>query len=234
MRVALPAIVGGVSVERRPASFLSAEADASAPRKGITHTTEGSFESAHAVFLQSNAPHVLIGRDSSRKLRIIEYAPIGVMAHALKNVSGGVETNRLAVFQVEIAGFRQVNADPLLAPGKIPMDDAFRRVLAELMAEVNRLGGVPLKRGGDGTRSLSRWKGNAGWFGHLEVPENDHTDPGALNYARLFAMAAPPPWKLVKDGRIYARGTLSQLSNWLKTHSRKVRRLGGLNLRRNR
>jgi hypothetical protein len=28
-----------------------------------------------------------------------------------------------------------------------------------------------------------------GWVGHIDAPENDHVDPGKLNYRRLFQLA---------------------------------------------
>lgn len=235
MRKQLPDVVGGVRVERVHVSYLGAESDASRPRKAAMHTTEGSFESAHSIFLRENAPNVLIGYDANRKLRVIEYAPIGVMAHALRHLVPP-ETNRWCVYQVEIAAFRQLSSNPLLAPDKRQWNDEIANLLAAIMGVVKEKGAVPLRRGGDGTRSLSNWTTQPGWFGHLEVPGNDHTDPGALRYAPLFKLAADllAPWKLSKDGVVLARGTLFQLARWVHEHKDRIRKLGGVNLRRNR
>lgn len=189
MNKPLPDKVGGVSVERVPT--LTEESILSFPRKAVLHTTEGSFESAMAVFAAHNQPNVLFGRDSSKKFRIIEYGGIGKMGRALEHPAGTPETNRACVFQIEVAGFRQIGKEILLSPDKKEMDLEARKVLAAIWAQVAKLGGVPLVRGGNGTRSLSNWTTKPGWFGHVEVPNNDHSDPGGHEYKKTFLLAEP-------------------------------------------
>lgn len=186
----LPDKVAGIVVERR--HVLSEEVSLSAfTPKAAQHTTEGSLESAMAVFSAENEPNLLAGRDANRKIRLIEYGGIGLMARALEHPTGTPETNRACRYQVEIAGFRQEKSEILLTPDMHVLDDAFREVLAEVYALVAKIGGVPLKRGGDGSRSLTNWTTRSGWFGHIEVPNNDHTDPGGYNYEKTFALAMP-------------------------------------------
>ncbi len=189
MNKPLPDKVGGVTVERK--NVLTEESILSRPRKAVLHTTEGSFESAMAVFAGANQPNVLFGRDKDKKLRIVEYGGIGKMGRALAHPAGTPETNRACVFQIEVAGFRQIGAEIKTAPNSKTMDDEFRKVLAAIWAEVAKLGGVPLVRGGNGTRSLARWTTKPGWFGHVETPFNDHTDPGGHEYPKTFALAQP-------------------------------------------
>lgn len=187
----LPKQVAGITVERK--HVLDEESNLAFTRKAVLHTTEGSFESALAVFEGGNQPNVLMGRDAKGKMRIVEYGGVGVMARALLHPPGTPETNRACVFQIEVAGFRQTAAEILVAPNKKVMDDSFRSVLAALWQQAAKLGGVPLVRGGDGSRSLSHWTQHKGWFGHVEVPNNDHTDPGGHEYDKTFQMAIPEP-----------------------------------------
>lgn len=187
----LPDKVAGITVERK--HVLTEEVPLSFTPKAVLHTTEGSLESAMTVFGTRDQPNLLIGRDSkSGKVRLIEYGGVGLMARALLHPIGTPETNRACRYQIEVAGFRQIGAEIKLTPDQKTMDAEFRKVLAEVWAFVSKEGGVPLKRGGDGSRSLSNWTTKSGWFGHVEVPNNDHTDPGGHDYAKTFALAASP------------------------------------------
>ena len=179
--------VGGLTVERLGGVKRSGEAADSRPPKGVMHTTEGGWEGSLGVFRTTGTPNFMLGRDGTGRLRLAQFSPIGEMALTLKNLSGGVETNRDAIVQIELVGFSKRT---LWLP-----DAATCRILAALMAELVK-DGIPLRRGGDGTRSSSNWTRNAGWFGHGEIPENDHWDPGALNWPELFRLAggaAPEP-----------------------------------------
>lgn len=42
------------------------------------------------------------------------------------------------------------------------------------------------------------------------------------------------PWKLVKDGTVFATGTFGEMRRWLKDHAAKVKKLKGINIRPNR
>ena len=187
----LPDVVGGVIVERH--HVLNEESNLAFTRKAVLHTTEGTFESAMAVFAGGNQPNVLLGRDSKRKIRLVEYGGVGVMARALLHPAGTPETNRACMFQIEVAGFRQIGKEILLTPDKGVMDEEFRKVLAAVWQQVAKLGGVPLVRGGNNSRSLQNWTKHKGWFGHVEVPNNDHSDPGGHDYDKTFQMAIPEP-----------------------------------------
>ncbi len=199
--------VGGVTVERITdvkRSFVAADRN---PPKGVLHTTEGSWAGSLSVFrFNTGTPTFMIGRDGSTRsgvgytgrLRIAQFMPIGEMALTLKNASGGVETNRDCLVQIELVAFCQW--EPWLP------DAATTELLRKLMLKIEDVAGVPMRRGGDGTRSASNWTMKAGWFGHSETPENDHTDPRAIKWAALLAqtqeeeneMAIPawyPAWK---------------------------------------
>jgi hypothetical protein len=173
---------GGVKVERVAVPCIGQRVDLGKPAAGVGHTVEGSFESGLAVFRQRYAPHFLVGRDRAGKVRILQFCPLGEMTAALKNRAGGVETNRWARAQVELAAFSSRTA---WAP-----DPAVMRAFAALLYELRGAAGIPLRRGGDNTRSPLRWGRIAGWYNHAEIPENDHWDMGAFRWADALKRAA--------------------------------------------
>src|SRR5262245_45737044 len=75
----------------------------SKPPAGVMHTTEKTFEDALAVFKVHYAPHFLVGAS-----RILQLAPLGITAAALRHPAGGGETNRWARAQIEIAAFSRL------------------------------------------------------------------------------------------------------------------------------
>lgn len=168
--------------------------DLGVPRTGVLHTTEGPFESAFAEFRTKYAPHFLVGRDKTGKVRIVQFVSLGNWAAALENHAGGVETNRWAVAQIELAAHSQTT--PWQA------DAGVTDALASLLAELHIEAGIPLSRPfpdamppppwaveSFSRRHAGKWGKVAGWYGHVEVPENSHWDPGAYKWANLLKAA---------------------------------------------
>jgi hypothetical protein len=105
-----------------------------------------------------------------------QHIPANRAGRALRNESGGVQTNRWNVFQIEIVGW--VN--------KITFRSIYRDV-AQWLKEVR---GCPLtctvrwlsydnSYGNTSVRlSGAAWSGYSGHLGHMHAPENDHGDPG--------------------------------------------------------
>ena len=53
-----------------------------------------------------------------------------------------------------------------------------------------RPGITPASYGANPARmTFAQWNAFTGWCGHQHVPENDHGDPGAMNFARVIALA---------------------------------------------
>lgn len=73
------------------------------PARGVLHTTEGSTASgATSAYSKNNSwPHFTVGPTG----KVFQHLAINVAARALKNLSGGVETNRAHAIQIEIVGF---------------------------------------------------------------------------------------------------------------------------------
>jgi hypothetical protein len=177
-------------IERQAVSYLKENVDVQKPAVGVMHTTEVSFAEALKIFKTQNAPHFLVGAG-----RIIQFAPLGIMAHTLEHKKGTVETNRWARVQIEVAASSKRD---LWQP-----DEATFDALASLAAYVEEAADVPLTRPwpdlldkqqnwdtpSNPRRAQNLWGKQAGWFGHVEVPGNSHWDPGSLNYTALFARA---------------------------------------------
>lgn len=182
---------GKFAIEKIPCPHPHAPVDLRKPPAGVMHTTEGSFASAMSVFRQHYAPHFLVGPH-----RIAQLVPLGDMAAALENPPGGVETNAWARVQVEVAGFSKKAA--------YSFDAGTTDALASLLATLKLEADIPLARPFPDAmprpsttwpstkfkRRLSgKWGIVSGWYGHVEVPENRHWDPGALKWAPLLLEA---------------------------------------------
>lgn len=186
-----PAIVN--KSVKRGASFI-----AGVPARGVLHTTEGrsfspktdSYGGWHTAY-----PHFTLIEDSSGVL-IYQHIPINVAARALKNLEGGVQTNRAHAIQIELVGMASQSAN---------FSEQMLGAISTWMRWVEHETGVrpvaPLefvgRAGGSGETARSRMSSNEwlafnGWCGHQHVPENDHWDPGHINIGRLLATAATP------------------------------------------
>jgi hypothetical protein len=105
-----------------------------------------------------------------------QHIPANRAGRALKNPSGGVETNRGNVFQIEVCGYAN----------KV----AYHPVMTEVSEWLREVRGTPLEcsvkwksypdsYGATSVRlSGSAWKSYTGHLGHQHAPENDHGDPG--------------------------------------------------------
>lgn len=197
--------------------------DLARPAAGVMHTTEGGWDSGLSVFRVHYSPTFLVGAK-----RIAQLVPLGQMTAALENAAGGVETNRWARVQIEVVGHSKQTP--------YSFDAGTTDALASLLATLKVECGIPLTRpypdvmppGPWAVKSFKRrhdgkWGKTAGWFGHVEIPENEHWDPGALDWSALLTVAktrlpkatARKPYSIDienKDGsRIAFEGTKAQV-----------------------
>ncbi|MFJ6729354.1 peptidoglycan-binding protein [Streptomyces sp. NPDC091281] len=155
----------------------------------------------------------------ARKIRWYQHYDVDESARALANKLGGVETNTANAFQVELVGTCDDRYAKTWGSAKAGVDylhwpTAPEWALAEvawLVRWLNANHGIPLTcvkdwlaYGKDSRRpgitpasygtsparmSMSAWRAFKGWCGHQHVPENDHGDPGSMNFARVIALA---------------------------------------------
>lgn len=212
---------GKYKIEKIPCPYPGDDVS-SAPAMGVLHTTEGSWDSALSVFKQHYAPHFLVGPG-----RIAQLVPLGKMSTALEHPRGTQETNRIAKAQIEVVGFSKEH--PYVFDART-MD-----ALASLIAKLKTFAGIPISRPfidkmppppwattNFSRRKAGKWGKVAGWYGHVEIPNNAHWDPGNLIWSTLMAEAnsklnhvkpkpkIEPPWILVDEkGRTIGTGRLT-------------------------
>jgi hypothetical protein len=185
----LTATTGGRTIEHIPCPNPGGLVDEHSPPAGVVHTVEGSLESGLGVFRIHFAPHFILDGQ-----RVIQLVPLGTMAAALENRPAGVETNSITRAQIEVAGHSK--EEPWLC------DEATTETLADLLATLSHFAEIPLERPFPDAmpakpwatidfarRKAGKWGHEAGWYGHVEVPENEHWDPGALEWSTIISKA---------------------------------------------
>lgn len=210
-----------------------------AGHKLLWHTTETKGLPTY----QGTQPHFTF---NPRTNQLWQHQSIAKAAKALAHPTGVVETNRAQCIQVELVCYSDENiakqVGGLAVVDFTASDYANIRKLSrwiEKNAGVKRKSSVTFKHypessgAANGVRlSQSAWTPYEGHLGHQHCPGNVHGDPSSLDIERI--LKAPPPWKLVKDGKVFKRGNLREIRQWLKDNAAKVKKLGGINLRRNR
>lgn len=164
------------------------------PWRGVLHTTEGnSYAGALGAYKRAaSAPHFTVSFETGT-FQSWQHIQLDRAATALRNRSGGVETNKLRCVQIEIVGHANEAAD-------FPREylDGIGRLMRwiESNTEIKRIS-PSFKGAGQGivlatVASPIRLKNDAwnkfnGWCGHQHVPENDHWDPGLIDIGYLLS-----------------------------------------------
>lgn len=177
------------------------------------HTTETSVWPGYSG--GASAPHMTIRPNIAAKtVDMRQHYPAGKSSRALVNLAGGVETNTLGVFQIELIG----TCDPRYKVsrkewGKAGVDyiywpdapdwllKAIAPVFKWLDAEWPKFNiadaaprgwaAYPSSYGLKAPQRMigAEWRNAYGIFGHQHVPENAHGDPGNFPIAKLVAIA---------------------------------------------
>jgi len=212
----LATTIEGKKIEHIPCPNPGGIVDEDAPPAGVVHTVEGTLDSGLGVFRVHYAPHFLVGGT-----RIIQLVPLGTMAAALENRPGGMETNSIVRAQIEVAGHSSEQS--------WACDHDTHEALADLLATLNKAAGIPLERPFPdqlealpwatvdfARRKTGKWGTVAGWYGHIEVPENEHWDPGAFEWGGLItrAQAIAGPAKTATTGPPAPEKAPSPLPAW--------------------
>jgi hypothetical protein len=147
------------------------------PNKVIWHTTENdpakttASDIAHYLVSSGNTVHLVWNPVSGEKVAML---PANLAGRGLENRAGGVETNRAGrvVIQIEVVG-----------RASQPFTDGPCNGLGGIQAWLRTLS-VPAVWSGTSDRSIANWA-KSGHFGHMDVPEQNHTDPGNVNKTKL-------------------------------------------------
>lgn len=176
------------------------------PNAGVLHTTEGTtwpgYNGGASAPTYTACPNL-----RRQRLEWRAHFPDERSSRALRNTSGGVETNTLNVVQVELVG----TCDPGTARRWRAEGRAFiywpeapewaLRDLADFIADMYVRHGIALEAptfhpypgsyGVDNPHrfTYAQWRNFHGWCGHQHVPENSHGDPGDLPIGRVLDYA---------------------------------------------
>ncbi|MCX4780048.1 hypothetical protein [Streptomyces sp. NBC_01264] len=180
---------------------------------GVLHTTEGRTVPDYRG--GRDAPNFTLLPDiPARKLRVYQHYDFDVSSRALVNLAGGVETNTANAVQFELVGTcdernagswdgERAGVDYIFWPDA---PDWLLAELARIVRWAHDQHGIRLEStvtwkaykkgqtggsyGANGVRlSGAQWGAYYGWLGHQHVPENDHGDPGNINFARVLEYA---------------------------------------------
>lgn len=177
------------AIRVKPASRAGGSYAAGYPWRQVLHTTEGGpgyYPSSASYFGHQNWPTGTIGRQGSQAA-IFQHFPIDHSSYALQNDPGGVETNRAHVVQVEVCWWAS-------RIGELPAD--IRALVRDWLVWVSHQTGAPLDYPSFSTprrMSNAQWQNFTGVCGHRHVPENDHTDPGAIDLGAILGQPGPVP-----------------------------------------
>lgn len=185
---------------------------------GVAHTTEGRTVPTYGGGAQAPTVTGLPDF-KAKKIRWYQHYDVDESARALANKLGGVETNTANVFQIELVGtcddkYAKTWGGKTAGVDYIYWPDAPEWALAEVAwlvrwlndqhnipltcvkdwlaygKDSRRPGITPASYGASPARmSMAAWRSFTGWCGHQHVPENDHGDPGSMNFARVIALA---------------------------------------------
>lgn len=162
------------------------------PYRIVHHTTEGgSAAGAFAAFKKNRSdPHFTVDGTT-----IYQHIDTAKAARALRNLGGGVETNRWSAIQIEVVGTAtKVKPRPTLEN------------VARLCRWLEKTHAIPSvwpngapkpfapggKDPGGHNRAASTWKTQGGHYGHSNVPENIHWDPAYTADEARFVLTWDP------------------------------------------
>ncbi|MGH2692312.1 MAG: hypothetical protein ACRDHM_07380 [Actinomycetota bacterium] len=187
----IPSVDGGTFPVQRHDSGVRGEVSDSGTHRGVLHTTESSVIPAFT----RGTPHIALGPPAAGEAPVLrQLIPFGHMGTALQNDPGGVETNRRVLIQIEQVGY---SAREVWFPRK---EQA--AITASLLEWCEKELGIPqvypynpedVRTGiwaveGNPWRRSGRFNREAGWHGHIAVPENDHWDPGGEDVKALLGV----------------------------------------------
>lgn len=168
------------------------------PFKIVHHTTEGtSAAGAFAAFQKNRSdPHFTVDAAT-----IYQHIDTDKAARALRNAVGGVETNRNRAIQIEVVGVAAV-----------PKSRATLENVARLCRWLEGQHGIPRvwpsgppkpaangRDPGGHNRNAATWTTEGGHYGHSQVPENIHWDPGYTADEARFLLEADPAAEVELD-----------------------------------
>jgi hypothetical protein len=173
---------GGIEVLHRPAEKQWGDVDMDSPPKAVGHTTEGDDVPSYRQGMR-DAPTFTVGRR-----HVYQHRAIGKVCGTLQNHDGGVQTNKIVRLQFELIGF---SSRRQWLPSNAFQLDALAAIKEFAFTELDvprdhvhpddQDAGVVLATE-KYHRRKEKFPKTPGWYGHVEIPENDHWDWGSLQW----------------------------------------------------
>lgn len=221
---------------------------------GVVHTTEGMTVPTYDGGAMAPTVTAMTDI-KGRRLKLYQHYDVDESARALANKLGGVLTNTANVFQIELVGTcdskksarwgnKAAGVDYIYWPAapdwalaelaslvrwlnvshKIPLTSV--KDWLAYGPDTRRPGVLPASYGASPVRmTFTQWRAFTGWCGHQHVPENDHGDPGRLNFARVLELAKGVAAPEKKYHTVITGDTLFAIARRYKTTVPKLRTL---------
>jgi hypothetical protein len=157
------------------------------PPRFCLHTTETNVVPKYGDLLGANsAPHFTIHTDGE----IFQHQPISRASRSLRNVAGGVQTNRQGKVnvQVEIVGWaRNGSTLPAVQMAALRTVYSWARQQAGIPHTFRTISRGSHCYGADSPCRMTtfEWLNFAGVYGHQEAPESTHWDPGNFDMTTI-------------------------------------------------
>ncbi|TAK82633.1 MAG: hypothetical protein EPO09_21560 [Aquabacterium sp.] len=174
-----------------------------------------SFNKLRSYFTGSGvgvAPHILWSPFTGE---ICQFYPADSRSKSVVDLAGGTRTNRAGkvVIQVEALFFPYCRVDGTVYA---TLSDTPCKGWADLNAWVRSLGVPdtwPMGRPTDFTphRSEHVWETEGGWYGHSQVPENTHVDPGSWPAFVVPVVPAKPTYEPFPGKSFFSSGRKSPI-----------------------
>jgi hypothetical protein len=145
------------------------------PFKIVHHTTEGSTASGAMGAYKANKsdPHFTVDATT-----IYQHIDTSDSARSLENPPGGVQTNRDSAIQIEVVGFAGKPKDLATLKNVAKLCRWIEATHSVLKIWPNGFPKVGSTDPGGHNRNATNWDNKSGHYGHSQVPENTHWDPG--------------------------------------------------------
>ena len=160
------------------------------PARATLHDTETRSWAGEANY------HMVL-RQVGEVVVMRQYRPFNMAARGLRNLSGGVQTNRQGSVHLQVSVVGYAKDAPHSGAWTEQMYDALREfsVWAEEEWGVPRIANVPGVGGGEGFGyrgayrfTFEEWLAYTGWAAHTNVPENTHWDVGRFDWAKMLSI----------------------------------------------
>jgi len=161
------------------------------PYRIVHHTTEGGSASGafQAFRAHRSDPHFTVDDHA-----VYQHIDTSLAARALRNLDGGVQTNRYSALQIELVGLAGQAKSRRSLENVARLCRWLERTHAIPKTWPNGLP-KPAKNGrdpGGHNRNAANWNAKGGHYGHSQVPENIHWDPGYTADEAAFVLRFDP------------------------------------------